>query len=260
MSEDMVLYKVKNKYAEISIDRPPVHAWTLTLMQQFYDKLLMADKDNTIKCILIKTTGTRLFSAGIDIKFQPANPEQYLIDRKRLGRLIPEKMMLMKKPIICMVQGSAIGYGMIVIMASDLKIFADRPFPEMFFRMPEIDLNVFPATGATILPLLTFGLSFAKNILLTSDDFGLEQLKNLNVPVRVFSPDDLDEETEKFMDEFVKYKASLMYLIKSSLSLMNKKHMKKWLELEFDCSAVRDEEKTSKEWDAFIEGLFQKYP
>ena len=75
MSEDIVLYKVKNKYVEIIIDRPPVHAWSVTLMQQFYDKLIEADNDERVKCLLIKSTGTRLFSAGIDIKIQPEDPE-----------------------------------------------------------------------------------------------------------------------------------------------------------------------------------------
>lgn len=259
--DDLVLYEVKNSYAIISLNRPPVHAFNLELEKALYAKLIEADNDENVKCVLLKSTGKRVFSAGMDIKIHFDDlPADYSEERSKYARNNIIKLLTMKKPITVQVQGTAIGYGLMLIMASDLRIFADRSFPETFFRMPEIGLDIFPATGATILPLLTFGLSFAKNILLTSDNFGLDQLKNLNIPVRVFSLDDLDVETEKFMDEFVKYKASLMYLIKSSLSLMNKKHMEKWLELEYDCSAVRNEEKTSKEWDAFIEGLFQKYP
>ena len=264
MSEDIVLYKVKDKYAEIIIDRPPVHAWSVTLMQQFYDKLILADNDIKVKCILIKSTGTRLFSAGIDIKIQPEDPEQYYLDRKRLGRLIPEKMMLMKKPIICMVQGSAIGYGMIVIMASDLKIFADRPFPEMFFKMPEIELDMYPSSSATTGPLYAFGLSYAKNILLTSDRFGLEELKNMNFPTRIFPLQTIESDTEEFMNDFVKHKESIMYLIKSTLTLMHNKNVSSWLDMELENSKkVRFEEglpKTSKEWDDYIEYLYKKYP
>ena len=40
MSEDIVLYEVKKKIARITINRPPVHAWNVDLMQQFYDKLI----------------------------------------------------------------------------------------------------------------------------------------------------------------------------------------------------------------------------
>jgi len=261
--DDLVLYDVnKAGLCTITLNRPPVHAFNLELAKAFHDSLIDADNDENVKCILLKSTGKKVFSAGMDIKVHFDDlPPDYAEQRGKYTRDFILKMLTMKKPIVCVVQGSAIGMGLMIIMASDLRIFADRPFPdEMFFRMPEIALNIFPGSGATILPLLTFGLSFAKNILLTSDNFGLEKLINLNIPIRVFSLDDLDAETEKFMDEFVKYKASIMYLIKSSLSIMNKKHMEKWLDLENDCSAVRDEEKSSKEWDAFIEGLFRKYP
>ncbi len=259
--DDLVLYNVRNFVGEIILNRPPVHAFNLELEKALNARLIEADNDENVKCILLKSTGKRVFSAGMDIKIHFDDlPADYSAERSQYARDNILKILTIKKPVVAQVQGTAIGYGLMLIMASDLRIFAERPFPEMFFRMPEIGLNIFPATGATILPLLAFGLSFAKNILLTSDDFGLDKLKNLNFPVRVFSLDDLDAETEKFMDEFVKYKASLMYLIKSSLSIMNKKHIEKWLELEYDCSAVRDEEKSSKEWDAFIEGLFQKYP
>ena len=103
--KELVSYNLKKNYCEIVINRLPVHAWNVELMQQFYDKLIQADKDENIKAVLIKSTGTRVFSAGIDIKIQPDDPEQYYLDRKRLGRLIPEKMMLMKKIIVVQVQG-----------------------------------------------------------------------------------------------------------------------------------------------------------
>jgi len=240
-----------------------VHAWNVDLMQQFYDKLIEADNDEKSKGILIKSTGTRLFSAGIDIKIQPDDPEQYYIDRTRLGRLIPEKMMLMKKPIITMVQGSAIGYGMIIIMASDLTIFADRPFPEMFFKMPEIELDMYPGSSATTGPLYAFGLSYAKNLLLTSDRFGLEELKNLNFPTRIFPLDQLETETEKFMNEFVKHKVALTFLIKSTLTLMHNKNISKWLDMELEnkmSSYKEDLPKNSKDWDDYIKNLYERYP
>ena len=262
--KELVSYNLKKNYCEIVIDRPPVHAWNVYLMQQFYNKLIQADNDERIKAILIKSTGTRLFSAGIDIKIQPEDPEQYYLDRKRLGRLIPEKMMLMKKIIVTMVQGHAIGYGMIVIMASDLKIFADRPIEDMFFKMPEIELDMYPSSSATTGPLYAFGLSYAKNILLTSDRFGLEHLKNMNFPTRIFPLETIESDTEEFMSNFVKYKESIMYLIKSTLTLMHNKNVSSWLDMELENSRkVRFEEnlpKTSKEWDDYINYLYKKYP
>ena len=261
MSEDdIVLYEVKRKVARITLNRPPVHAFNLDLFKRLNDRLVEAENDDKAKCLLINSTGNKVFSAGFDIKIKPGGASDNIKDIFKYTKLNTQKMLLMKKPIIVQVQGTAIGYGMMLIMASDLRIFADRPFPEMFFRMPEIALSMFPRALATFMSLRSFGLSFAKNILLTSDKFGLEHLKNLNFPTRVFPPDELESKTEEFIKEFVKYKDSIMFLIKSSLTLMHNKYVETWVELEEDCNSAILEKRSFKEWDEFIQDLYKKSP
>jgi len=262
MSEDdIVLYEVKRKVARITLNRPPVHAFNLDLFKRLHDRLEEAENDDKAKCLLIKSTGNNVFSAGFDMKIKPGNKTSTNIkDVLKYTKLNTQKMLLMKKPIIVQVQGTAIGYGMMIVMASDLRIFADRQFPDMYFRMPEIAISMFPRALATFMTLRNFGLSFAKNILLTSDKFGLEQLKNLNFPTRIFPIDELESKTEEFVKEFVKYKDSLMFLIKSSLTLMHNKYIESWVKLEEDCSNAVLKKRSFKEWDEFIQDLYKKYP
>ena len=260
LEDDIVLYEVKRKVARITLNRPPVHAFNLDLFKRLNDRLVEAENDDKAKCLLIKSTGNKIFSAGFDVKFIPDEGSDNMKDILKYTKLNTQKMLLMKKPIIVQVQGTAIGYGMMIIMASDLRIFADRPFPEMFFRMPEIALSMFPRALATFMSLRNFGLSFAKNILLTSDKFGLEQLKNLNFPTRVFPPDELESKTEEFIKDFVKYKDSIMFLIKSSLTLMHNKYIETWVELEEDCNSAILEKRSFKEWDEYIQDLYKRSP
>ncbi|MFX1274581.1 MAG: enoyl-CoA hydratase/isomerase family protein [Promethearchaeota archaeon] len=259
--DDIVLYEIKRKVARITLNRPPVHAFNLDLFKRFHERLVEAENDDKAKCLLIKSTDKKFFSAGFDMKIKPGDETSVNIkDVLKYTKLNTQKMLLMKKPIIVQVQGTAIGYGMMVIMASDLRIFADRPFPEMYFRMPEIAISMFPRALATFMCLRNFGLTFAKNILLTSDKFGLEHLKNLNFPTRVFPPDELDSKTEEFLKDFVKYKDSIMFLIKSSLTLMHNKYIETWAKMEEDCSNAVLKKRSFKEWDDFIENLLMKYP
>lgn len=260
-NQDIVLYEVSGRVGTITLNRPPVHAFNLELMKGLYDRLVEADNDETVKCILLKSTGNNVFSAGIDIKSKSIDKDvEYFDELKKYGRLNNQTMLLMKKPIVAQVQGSAIGYGMEILMACDLRIFADRPFPEMFFRMPEIAISIYPQTGATILPLLSFGLTYAKNILFTSDDFGLEELKRLNFPTRIFPPDQLEIGVRQFMRTFSKRMESFMYLIKSSLTIMNNKLIEKWFDLEDECGTVAYQKKSKKEWEDFIQDLYRRYP
>ncbi|MHA1489107.1 MAG: enoyl-CoA hydratase/isomerase family protein [Promethearchaeota archaeon] len=261
-NQDVILYEVKGRGATIALNRPKAaHSFNLDLMKGLYDKLVEADNDKRVKCILLKSTGKRLFSAGIDIKSKSFEDNiEYFNEVKEYGRKNTQKMLLMKKPIIVQVQGTAIGYGMELVMASDLRIFADRPKEEMFFRMPEIAIAIYPQTGATILPLLAFGLTYAKNVLFTADNFGLDELKNLNFPTRIFPLDILEIETKKFVRTFSKRMESFMFLMKSTLNIMNKKFIEKCFDLEDECSKVAYQKKSMKEWDDFINKLYDKYP
>lgn len=260
LENEIVLYEVKRKVARITLNRPPVNAFNLDLFKRLNDRLEEAEKDERAKCLLLKSTG-KIFSAGFDMKIKPGDTtSENINDVLKYTKLNTQKMLLMKKPIIVLVQGTAIGYGMMLIMASDLRIFADLQFPDMYFRMPEIYISMFPRALATFMTLRNFGLSFAKNILLTSDKFGLEQLKNLNFPTRIFPLDELEIRTEEFLKQFVKYKDSIMFLIKSSLTLMHNKYIEDWVKLEEECSNAISKKRSFREWDDFIANLYEKYP
>ena len=257
---DIILYEVKGRVGIITLNRPPVHAFNLDLMKSLYTTLMKADKDENAKCILLKSSGDRVFSAGIDIKGVSPDDVEYLKELKEYGRKVTESMLLIKKPIICQIQGSAIGFGMELIMACDLRIFADRPKEEMYFRMPEIAISIYPQTGATILPLLAFGLNNAKNILLTADELYLEQLKNMNFPTRIFPLEKLDVETRKFCRTFSKRDYAFSFLIKSTLTIMHNKFIKEWFDLEDECGEAAYKKMSMEELDEYIKNLFKKYP
>ena len=265
MSEnDLVLYEVKNKVATLVMNSPSVNAFNLPLLRALHEKLVMADDDNKVKILVIKASGTKAFSAGMDMKMMsnPANltPED-VKDLLKHNILIVKKMILMKKPIICIVQGTAIGFGMMVVMASDLRLFADRPFPEMFFNMPEMALSMYPRALCMYLILRSLGLTFGKNIFLSSEKFGLEQLKNINFPAKIFPWDEnFEKNCNEYVNQIAKYKESNMFLVKSTMTLIHNKHIERWLELEEESAGVASRKRPGKKWDEFIQHLFDTYP
>ncbi|MBD3197461.1 MAG: hypothetical protein GF317_20580 [Candidatus Lokiarchaeota archaeon] len=258
---DIVLYNTKRNIATITLNRPEMaHAFNWDLMKGLYDCLIRAHEDEKVKCILLNSTGDKVFSSGIDIRAASADDATYLEKMREFGRKVTKTMLLMKEPIIAQVQGTAIGFGMELIMACDLRIFAKKSIDKMFFRMPEIAIGIYPQTGATILPLLAFGLSFTKKILFTSDKFGLQDLQNINFPTRIFPPEKLEIETKKFMRTFSKRMESFMYLIKSSLTIMNNKLIERWYDLEDSCGELAYQKHTKKEFDEIIDNLYNQYP
>ena len=259
-NEKLILYEVKGPLATITINRPEkAHAFNISMLQMMHSNLLEADEDELVKCILIKSTGQRFFSAGYDLKEIQGDPEK-ISKITEWGRKVNETMLLIKKPIITQVKGIAVGFGVLMILASDLRIFAERPKEELYLRLPEIAISAFPQTGATLLPLLSFGLTFAKNMLFTADKAGLEELKNINFPTRIFPLDSIDLETRKFLKILTKHQREFLFFIKSMLAIMNKAYIKSCFDLEDECGKLAFEKKSMKELDDFIKDLYKKYP
>lgn len=260
-NQENLLYEVKGKIARIIINRPEkAHAFNIAMLKSMYDMLTKADEDEKIKCIIIKSTGEKFFSAGYDLKEVQGNPEN-VVQVQTWGRKVNEKIMLMKKTVITQVQGIAVGFGVLMTVASDLRIFADRPKEELYLRLPELIISAFPQTGATLMPLLAFGFSYAKRLLFTGDEVGVEELKNINFPTRVFPLDTLDSETLSFAKKLCKIQTPFLFFTKVMLTMMNKAYIKSCMDLEDECSKnALGEKKTMKELEDIIQELYKKYP
>jgi len=260
--QEFILYEAKGRIATITINRPDkANACNIPMLKSIHESLINADRDEKVKCILIKSTGQRFFSAGYDLKEIQGSPEK-VAQITEWGRKVNETIVLIKKPVITQIQGIAIGFGVMVIMASDLRIFADRSIDELYLRLPELAISAFPQTGATLLPLLGLGLTYARNLLFTTDKFGVKELMNINFPTRIFPLDQLETETLNFVKQIVKYQTEFIFFTKTMLTIMNKAYIKSCLDLEDECgiAAYDPKKKTMEEFDEFIKGLHEKYP
>jgi len=259
--QEYLIYEVKGRVATITINRPEkAHAFTIEMLMTLYEMLNKADESEKVKCIIIKSTGERFFSAGYDLKQIQGDPESV----KKVtvwGRKNTEKIMLMKKTVITQIQGIAVGFGVLMMMASDLRIFADRPKEELYIRLPELIISAFPQTGATLMPLLAFGFSNAKKFLFTGDNIGLEELKNINFPTRIFPMETLEEDTFSFAKELCKIQTPFLFFTKVMLTMMNKAYIKSCMDLEDECGKIAyGEKKTMKELEDIIQDLYKRYP
>ena len=260
--QDLILYEAKGRIATIKFNRSDkANACNIPMLKSIHESLITANKDEKVKCIIIKSTGQRFFSAGYDLKEIQGSPEK-VAQITEWGRKVNETIVLMKKLVITQIQGIAIGFGVMVILASDLRIFADRPIDELYLRLPELAISAFPQTGATLLPLLGLGFTYAKNLLFTTDKFGVQELRNINFPAKIFPLDQLEIETLNFAKQIVKYQTEFIFFTKTMLTIMNKVLLKSCFDLEDECgkAAYDTKKKTMKELDDFIEELYKKYP
>jgi enoyl-CoA hydratase/carnithine racemase len=259
--QELILYELKGRIAVITINRPDkAHSFNGDMLKSLYSSLIEADNDEKVKCIIIKSTGQKFFSAGYDLK-EIMGDSQKVATIIEWGRKVNETVLFIKKPVISQVQGIAVGFGAMLILATDLKVFADRPKEELYLRLPELEISAFPQTGATLLPLMAYGFNYAKNLLFTTDKVGLSELKNINFPTRIFPLEQLEEETLNFAKEISKYQSKFSIFTKRMLLLMHKGLIKSYLDLEDECGKVAYDNnvKKLKEVDEFLNKIQEKY-
>ena len=69
MSEDLVLYEVKNRIAYLTLNRVEKrNALNPALVELLTDCMLQADEDEDVKVIVLKANGA-VFSAGADLAY-----------------------------------------------------------------------------------------------------------------------------------------------------------------------------------------------
>ncbi|MFX1278500.1 MAG: enoyl-CoA hydratase/isomerase family protein, partial [Promethearchaeota archaeon] len=97
-NQELILYDTKGRVAIITINRPDkANSCNVAMLKQIHGSLMKADKDEKIKCLLVKSTGDRFFSAGYDLREIQGSPENVKLITE-WGRKINETMILMKKP------------------------------------------------------------------------------------------------------------------------------------------------------------------
>jgi len=128
------------------------------------------DLDRDDDCRVIVFTGVgKAFSAGMDYKRDrsaAAGPPQYRSMRARPGasKLI-DNVLEVEKPIVTMINGPAMGMGLILALLGDITIAST----EATLGDTHINIGVTPGDGGILLLPLLVGMNRAKELLMTGD-------------------------------------------------------------------------------------------
>lgn len=196
MTENIVLYSVKDRIASITLNRVDKrNALNPDLVTELTNCLLKASKDDDVKVVILKANGPT-FSAGADLAYlqqlQQNSYEENLADSNNLKRLFTTIYNL-PKVVIAQVEGHAIAGGCGLATVCDV-IFA---VPEANFGYTEVKLGFVPAIVACFLMQKT-SETIAKRILLTGELFTAEEALNYNLITYVTKSEEINQTVNEF--------------------------------------------------------------
>lgn len=170
-----VRLEVAEGVAELVIDRPAKHnAVTPAMAAELAGHARRIDADGAIRAVLLRGAGTRAFCAGSDLNALAAYPDAWSF-RNRVA--YEAAIRGIRKPVVAALKGWALGGGMEMALAADLRIAARSTR----IGFPEVTRGwVGGGGGSQMLPRLV-GYGQAMRLLLTGEHIDAEEALRLGL-------------------------------------------------------------------------------
>ena len=199
-------YEIRDRVAEITIDRPPVNALSLELIEGVIAAFRRAAADDRARAVLLTSANPKVFCAGLDLDIVKGRPGRDM--RQFLERLYVEcndVQYRLGKPSIAAVAGAARAGGMTLAVSCDMIVAGEAAT----FGYPEIDVGLIPAIHFVILPRI-IGRHRAFELLFGGKAFSAARAEALGLINRIVPTDQVLDEARALAREMAGKAASVM--------------------------------------------------
>jgi enoyl-CoA hydratase/carnithine racemase len=193
-SDTELLFSNEEGIATLTLNRPDrLNALTQGMVDRWIECLVQSSQDDAIKVILLTGAGTAFCSGG-DVGAQRERAKQNGLDRKhylwRHVNQIAIEMERLDKPVICAINGLALGAGLDMALMCDIRLMASSA------KVGESYINVGLVAGdggTYYLPRL-IGVSRALELFWTGRIVESQEAERIGLVDRVVADDNLMSE------------------------------------------------------------------
>jgi enoyl-CoA hydratase/carnithine racemase len=190
-----LLSESKDRVATVTFNRPEArNAMTFDMYDRLHDLCERADDDPDIRVLVLRGAGDKAFVSGTDIRqfLEFRTKEDALGYEARISRVL-RRIHAMRKPTIAMVQGDAVGGGLFMALACDLRLAASHA---RFGAPVARTLGNSPAPFSVSLFAATVGPIRAREIMLTARLVDATEAKAIGLVDQVHPATDLQAKVD----------------------------------------------------------------
>ncbi len=208
-NEKALEYRADNGIALLEINRPPVNSYTHELLRELDEAIIQARFDDSVHVLVITGKGEKFFSAGADINMLSNKPLSFKNNFALHGHEVLMRLENTPKLVIAAVNGHAVGGGLEIAMACDIRI-AKKEGGKM--GLAEINLGVMPGMGGTQrLPRLV-GRGRGMELCATGRTIAFEEALEIGLINFIY-------EKENFLDRVMDYAKQFVTPNKASMAV-----------------------------------------
>ena len=262
MSDEKVLYEVKDRIAWITLNRPEsLNAVNRDMVKAMVGFCRAAEEDPNVQVVIFRANGDRAFSVGGDIKDRARNnaaaaeqTESPLVQRQAKHAAIPgtpaPAIAAMNKITIALLHGYTVGTGLLMALACDIRIAAEGAR----LGVSEVRLGFMAGSGGTQrLPRLV-GIPKALEICLSGELYDAAECHRIGLVNQLVPYDQLVAAGEKMAASFLKGAPLALRYIKEAIYKGSEMTLEQGLRYESDLQSMVMQTEDAKEGPrAFVE-------
>lgn len=253
-----LLVEQKGHSVWITLNRPEAsNAYSSSMVSDLVDVLKHADRDSSIRVIVITGAGTN-FCAGGDIKAMRDKSGMFTGESNQLREAyqtgiqqIPLTISQMKTPLVAMVNGAAVGAGCDLAAMCDLRVASESAiFAETFAKV-----GLVPGDGGAFFLVRLIGYAKAMEMFLTCKSYTAHEAKEMGLVNMVVLPQDLKSKTEELVEKLSSLPPIALQMTKRSLVHAYQNDLNSHLEL---MAAYQGITQRSSDHFRALEGMMDK--
>ncbi|MBA7635738.1 Short-chain-enoyl-CoA hydratase [subsurface metagenome] len=141
----LIDYKKEGRIAIFTINRPEaLNAINVPAIQELHEAMIDFRDDPELWVGIVTGAGDKAFCAGADIKDMLPFMKEHLPDERAIPAT-PMRGLELWKPLIAAINGKALGGGMELALACDIRIASEKAR----LGLPEVTLGLIPGWGGT---------------------------------------------------------------------------------------------------------------
>ena len=205
---EYIKMRVDGSVARMTLNRPEHNLLNEAFLRELSDGITLAGQNPEVKLVVLDSA-CKVFCGGIDIGEYTSERVFQMLDAFH-GAF--SGMLDVGKPVICVVNGPAIGGGAELAAFGDLVIAT----PKARFAQPEISIGVFPPLASTILPFLV-GPKRALEIVLTGEAITAERALDLGLINRLVPEAKLEQTVSEVIERITAHSGPVLSMAKKAI-------------------------------------------
>ncbi len=209
------LYEKGEGIATITINRPQaLNALNEETLVEISSRIEDARQDENTKVIIITGTGDRAFCAGADLKMMEGAGAYKGMRLSQIGQKVTMEVEEAEKPVIAAINGYALGGGLELAMACDIRIASENAQ----LGQPEVNVGLIPGWGGTQRLPRFVGKGKAKEMIFTGERIDAKTAEKLGLVNRVVPQDRLKSTVREFAAELINKPPIAIALVKQLIN------------------------------------------